>query len=296
MTKKRAIELLDINEKTPDETTIKKAYKRMALKYHPDKNKSENATTEFQNIQEAYDFLQGSQTNEENEFFKEGPTEYISLLKSFLTTLFDGESHKTILIEIVKKIADVCEEKAFTLLERVDKHLLKKIYDMTVVYADVLHFSADFIEQLRDLVKSKFEKDERIILHPVLDDLFSNNLYKLTVGDSLYIIPLWHHQLVYDISGNEMIVDCYPILPENVAIDEKNNIHVYITRGLSEIWGSPVIEFSLGSQTFQIKRDELFLKEFQVKYFYEQGISLIHPTDIYDISRRGDVIVYIKIE
>ena len=33
---------------------VKKSYKKLALKYHPDKNKSEEAIEKFKNISEAY--------------------------------------------------------------------------------------------------------------------------------------------------------------------------------------------------------------------------------------------------
>lgn len=49
-------EILDI-KKTATEEEIKKAYKKLALKYHPDKNPSKEGEKEFKKINEAYEVL-----------------------------------------------------------------------------------------------------------------------------------------------------------------------------------------------------------------------------------------------
>ena len=48
--------ILEINPGATKEE-VKKAYRKMALKWHPDKNKSEEATQRMQDINEAYKIL-----------------------------------------------------------------------------------------------------------------------------------------------------------------------------------------------------------------------------------------------
>ena len=44
-------------QKNADKKTIKKAYRQLALKWHPDKNPSEEAKIKFQTLSEAYAVL-----------------------------------------------------------------------------------------------------------------------------------------------------------------------------------------------------------------------------------------------
>ena len=53
------MDLFDILEipKESSETDIKKAYRRLARKWHPDRNKKKNAKEKFQQINSAYNIL-----------------------------------------------------------------------------------------------------------------------------------------------------------------------------------------------------------------------------------------------
>lgn len=59
MAKKDYYEILGVS-KTADEREIKKAYKRLAMKYHPDRNQDEGAETLFKQSKEAYEVLSDS--------------------------------------------------------------------------------------------------------------------------------------------------------------------------------------------------------------------------------------------
>ena len=56
MTKKDYYDILGVN-KDASKSEIKKAYRKLALKYHPDKNKSDDAEEKFKEISEAYAVL-----------------------------------------------------------------------------------------------------------------------------------------------------------------------------------------------------------------------------------------------
>ena len=49
-------------EKGADLSEIKRAYRRLSLLYHPDKNKTPEATEKFQQISEAYHVLSNEQS------------------------------------------------------------------------------------------------------------------------------------------------------------------------------------------------------------------------------------------
>lgn len=59
-TKRDYYDILEIQKNASDED-IKKAYRRLAKKYHPDVSKEANAETKFKEVQEAYDVLNDQQ-------------------------------------------------------------------------------------------------------------------------------------------------------------------------------------------------------------------------------------------
>lgn len=74
MAKRDYYEVLGVS-KTANDDEIKKAYRTLAKKYHPDVSKEENAEEKFKEVQEAYDVLSDPQKREQyNQFGHEGPS------------------------------------------------------------------------------------------------------------------------------------------------------------------------------------------------------------------------------
>lgn len=288
--------------------SCRKKYRKMALKYHPDKNPSDNSSLEFIRVSEAYTFLSNrllSNRLQSNQI--DTPT-----------TTFDSaeyNNYNEIVYKIISKIMLIPRENIVSivkkLIEGIETDVLVKIYNIIVdtSYYDIFNIQSVLVNALRDIIDSRRDGNlSCIYLHPEIDDLFDEQLYKLSSAiahsrihiDNVpenaftevnYIVPLWHHELFYD----DICVKCVPKLCDNVHIDRNNNIIVYIELPLGEILDLETIEFNIGRRTFSFDRNVLKLERQQIYKVKESGLPQINKKDIFDVSKRGSIFVSISL-
>ncbi len=311
------LEIFDVNG--VDEQYIKKCYHKLALKWHPDKNK-DDTTEKFQRITSAYEYLLPifSQDNDENdlsnensnannEFVSNSPQIYIKLLSTFVSSLLNGDYNEAI-SKIIQNIVLDCGDVTMMYLRNqfkdLDRQKTVEIYQILNKYKDVFYIKPEILELVSMVIKEKIEidenksvKDKVVILKPTLKDMFNNNIYKLYVDGSLYLVPLWHNELYFGNSDSgEVIVLCQPKMPTNAIIDENNNICCDLTihvNELIELMNNNFVSLDLDGKCFRIPLSELFMKKVQFYVFKCQGISKIMDKNMYDVRYKSDVIVKI---
>ncbi len=294
-----AVSLLELEKDIINEENIKKKYKFMALKYHPDKNKSEDANIKFNEIKEAYDYLMSYEgyADSHEEYFEEEKTEenYNSMLYQFINMIISEKTQNNVINGLIKKMLNMCEDKAINFIKNIEKDKLIILYDFLKNYNQVFHYSNDFIEKIKTIIQDKTKNDERIILNPTIDDLFQHNIYKLKYNNNVYYIPLWQQEVKIDLSDNEIYINNIPNLPENIEIDSKNNIIITCKFNILDIWNNPINKVHISNQTFYINSENLKIKERQTLHFPNKGIPKITSNNVFDVSKISDVFIHIYI-
>lgn len=296
MNRERALRILDIQvgyKLSGD--IIKKHYRLKALQYHPDKNSDPGSGDRFLEIKEAYDYLLNHGVAMAGSLDPDECSSYSSILKIFLKGVWKGEKNGELFSVIIENIVGCCEAKMLEVLEKLDNDTLIKIHDVFSKYRTAFHYSEGFLKYVEQVLSNKIKNDNCIILNPSIDDLFDCNLYKITENGRTYIIPLWHHELVYDNSGCDLYVRCNPILVDNISIDSENNIHCFAKYSIGDIFGRETIEFRVGLRRFSIFVSELCIKPMQISVLHGCGIPRICNDNVYNVSKRGDIHVYVEL-
>lgn len=294
MSFKVACKILDIDEnKVLCIETLKKQYRHKALQYHPDKNNHIDATRQFQDIKEAYEYLK--KVIGDNE--KINTDSYSILLNEFLRGVIytdNGDIRLTLINEIISKIFTTCYENISDLLERVDERILNDVYEILKKYNFIF---GDFNNELMKKIKKVLDLNtgEYIILNPSIDDLLDCNLYKISRDSGTLFIPLWHHEMIFDNSGIDIKVKCRAQLEPNIFIDEDNNIHIELKYNISELWNRDKIDFKIGEHLFGFNMSELSFSDTQTIRIPNMGIPHIDTNNVYNIDKKMDLFVYIII-
>lgn len=297
MNRERAYDLLDIRQTNPpiSNDTIKKQYHIKALQYHPDKNKDPGAVAKFQEIHDAYDFLMRNNEDGYSYAIPGGNNTYKNILQVFLKSIWKLDSDNNVFSVVIEKMTECCETKAVELLEQIDNQTLIKIHELFSKYKSIFHFSEGVLACIEEVLANKIKNANCILLHPTIDDLFECNLYKITENESTYVIPLWHHELVYDNNGTELYIKCIPILPNNISIDVENNIHISVRHDILDIFNRETIDICIGSRKFSIFTEELRIKPMQTVVVKGRGIPKIHTEDIYNVSKKSNIYVSMEL-
>lgn len=306
---KRAFEIMEIdlsivNYNDVSLEYLKKQYRKLILKNHPDKNGNTPESNEkFKNIHEAYHYLKKEIDHlkpadfESVECDDDSETSvYFDILRNFMKTAFEG-NYTDVLSKIVNDIINAGKKISVKLFDDLDKDTALNIYTFLSNYRSVLHLSQEVMDMIRDVVVKKYDNVGIYKLNPSINDLLNNNLYKLYVNDELFLVPLWHNESYFDSSGCEIIVICEPELPIGITIDDDNNIRVETILTINEIhqkiMNNECITINIGDHVYNILLDHLYMKREQYYRIKNSGLSKVKK-DIYDVSEKTDIIVKIK--
>jgi hypothetical protein len=291
----KACSVLQINS-TFSEVDLKKAYRIMALKHHPDKNPNNQKESEekFKEIQQSYEYLNNYlQYNKEK---KDINLDYNSIFSDFLSSFFTNGSPEV--NNIVNTILRDGENASIKLFEKLDKDKAIKIFEFINTYQHILYVSKETVDKLKEIINKKIENDNIIILNPSLEDLLNDNIYVLTFEEEKYFIPLWHDEIYYKNkkNNNDIVVKCIPELPDNISLDNNNNLIINVTFSISEILNKEYITYNIGNISYDINVTKLHVKSIQQYLIKGKGISLIQSNEIYDNTKKGNVIFQIHLK
>ena len=281
----RACEVLEIVDSNPTIETVRKQYKYMALKWHPDRNTASNATDKYREIKEAHDFLLDKL---DKGFVPQmGQDNYAGIASMFFETLYNNEHfQRKIFHPLLMMIVGMCEEKALAFMGRLDPDRASKLCVILESYKHVLHLSDEFFEKIR---KRQDDSDKRhILLNPNIDDLMMSNVCKLEG----IIVPLWHSLLEYEKEG--LIVHCLPELPPNIWIDE-DVLNIEIENSADQLWKTGKLEFSIGSVKKSVNMERIRFCKRQIVELEGEGIPVADRENVFNVSKNGLLKVHLNL-
>jgi hypothetical protein len=299
MNKEIACSILNIKSPFSKES-LKKAYFIAALEYHPDKNNNPDATIIFQNITEAYNYLNNYINYPEVDNNPDDINDqYSNLINEFISITINKFSNvnREQITNLINCFKNNCTNFSIKIIEDLNQETIFKIWDYVNKFKDVLNFSKETLSKIENVIKKKLENNSIILLNPTLKNILNNDTFKLEIENEIFYVPLWKDLTLFETTNKKYLyVKCIPDLSDNINIIKENNnynIHININTSLKSILKKP-IEINIPNNNITIPTEELKIKNYQKFIFKNCGINNLN--DQLESISIGSIIAHIYID
>ena len=271
---------------------LRKQYYKMAMLYHPDKNKNTGAEEKFQKINDSYIYLQKYL----NVDVEETQSNYFSIIKKCVGHLFPAVPWNEIFMDsTLTGILTNCKKASLKIFNEINKDKALEVYSFLSVNREIFSVSEETLCEMYIILQKKITRDHIIILNPTIEDLMDDKIYKLKILDRNFLVPLWNHEVCFDISGADLIVKSLPELEDHINIDNNNNIICRFAGKIKDVLETNEIKINIGNKIFTIIGENLNIKREQTHVLRNKGLLKVDDNDLYSTKIRGHIYIDIKL-
>lgn len=239
---------------------LNKRYHLLALKHHPDKvagdDNHPDATEKFKEINDAHkrvkEYFFSSDAEGMSDIHMEAGG-YDSILHLFIqsilvkmTTNGTSDSTENAIQSLIHMIITKGIRSGITMFRTMDKNTCLTLYEILSKNQDLFGISREIMDELTQIVEEKTGEDLVVRMNPSLLDMLLDRIYILHECEQIYYIPLWHTELHFnkpasDGGKSEVIVLCEPELPDNVSLDDNNNLFISLDVNIQELFAKQIL-------------------------------------------------------
>jgi len=216
-------EILQIN-KNATRNEIKKAYKKLILIYHPDKNHNVNSSNKFMEIKMAYDILMDP--HKKNEYDVMSSHQQIELYDFFKEYVF---SSHPIYEQLIFKFYDNEQD----LKNDINSFNIKNIYNKFKSQSLNTNQDQDIILPIYDYNENdeKLHIPKQYTINIDLIDRYLNKFYKMYVGQEIYHVPLKDDNYIINDIESDITVNI--ICKDHQEFKQLNKQDLFIIKNIS---------------------------------------------------------------
>ena len=280
---------------------IKKAYKKLALKYHPDKNKINNTIEKFKQINIAYEVL--SDTNKRKKYDNMTINQQDAFYNALTLVINGMESNST-----CKKIINYFYSNKKNFKNDINTLNFKRIYNTVINRLDSLTLReyADFLDTFNnDVIKKNISNDIYILINTTLKEQYMNKYKKIQfkhLNESLFV-PLRENEVIFKNKGKILDEKVGDIIVNIVSEDNEmfkkineNDVACFFNISLFDyLYGCELKIKYLDDDIIELKTESCINKIpiFEIK---DKGMPYIDDDVDSKKIKRGSLFIYLNIK